>query len=316
MEKDGRTKAFLHNTDGSFTWQPQVKQSDGYDRANLRYADVDGDGLADLLWTDKFKGDAMVWKNMGPIPAAGTGSSFTWVNQGFLYDAPAQGTCLQFPDLDGNGRADMVFIDPVENTAVTWFNTCPDSSGDDTDTFTSASLPAAPDGGGNAGTTSPPVKGLYSFGDSYAAGIGTGTTSGDSCRRGSRSYPEQLQGWLKTHGSPDMNYQTVACSGDTLDGVNKQIDNWSDPSNYDVLTLSVGGNDINFSKLVNYCILTYGFTGSGKDYEQWCEEEKTNARSMMSDTSENGLGYGLQEAYKSVLGKASGVSFYILSTYT
>lgn len=145
MEKDGRTKAYLHGTDGSFTWQPQVKQSDGYDRANLRFADVDGDGLADLLWSDKFKGDAMVWKNMGAIPAAGTGSSFTWVNQGFLFNAPAQGTCLQFTDLDGNGRADMVFIDALQNTATTWFNNCPDSGGDDSDTFTSPSLPTAPD---------------------------------------------------------------------------------------------------------------------------------------------------------------------------
>lgn len=91
MEKDGRTKGYVHNTDSTFTWIDQIKQSDGYDRANFKHADVDGDGLADLIWADKFKGDATVWKNMGQIAAQGTGSSFTWANEGILYDAPAQG---------------------------------------------------------------------------------------------------------------------------------------------------------------------------------------------------------------------------------
>ncbi|KAJ4404934.1 hypothetical protein N0V82_010404 [Gnomoniopsis sp. IMI 355080] len=313
MEQDGRTKAYLHNTDGSFTWQPQVKQSDGYDRANLRYADVDGDGLADLLWTNKFKGDAMVWKNMGPIPAAGTGSSFTWVNQGFLFDAPAQGTCLAFTDLDGNGRADMVSIDAVENTATTWFNNCPDSSGDDSDTFTDAGLPSPPSGGGVAGTNTPALKGLYSFGDSYAAGIGTGSTSSGKCRRGSASYPELLNKWLTVHGSPGLNYNIAACSGDTLDGVNNQINNWNDPLNYEVVTISVGGNDVGFGDLVSNCIVT---PGSAPSYEQQCEDAKTKATTYINDASDNGLGHGLRAAYTSLLNKASAETHIYVTSYT
>lgn len=94
-------------------------------------------------------------------------SSFTWVNKGPLYNAPAQGRflalefpfgrhcqslsltrrpghCLHFPDLDGNRRADMHFVDAVENSAETWFNTCPNGSGDDADTLTSPALPSPP----------------------------------------------------------------------------------------------------------------------------------------------------------------------------
>ncbi|KAH8785916.1 hypothetical protein F5883DRAFT_708664 [Diaporthe sp. PMI_573] len=142
MEKDGRTKGYLHNSDGSFDWIPQFKKTDNFDRANYRWADVNGDGRADLIWTDKFKGDATVWTNQGMVPSGD--SSFTWVNKGPLYNAPAQGHCLHFPDLDGNKRADMLFAEAVENSAQTWFNTCPNGSSDDPDTLTSPSLPPPP----------------------------------------------------------------------------------------------------------------------------------------------------------------------------
>lgn len=200
----------------------------------------------------------------------------------------------------------MVWVDAVDNWGYTWFNNCPDSSGDDTDTFTSADLPAPPDVA--TSTSNPVLRGLYSFGDSYAAGIGTGTTSGDTCRQGSRSYPVQMYSWLSTHGSPSMNHKTVACSGDTTDGVAKQIENWSDADNYDVITLSVGGNDIGFSTLVYYCILTPSYSAI-RDAEL-CAAAKQDARDLISDTSENGLGYQLKEIYKSVMTKAQSVSIF------
>ncbi|KKY36967.1 hypothetical protein UCDDA912_g03061 [Diaporthe ampelina] len=142
MEKDGRTKGYLHNSDGSFTLIPQFKKTDNFDRANYRWADVNGDGRADLIWTDDFKGDATVWTNQGMVQSGD--SSFTWVNKGPSYNAPAQGHCLHFPDLDGNKRADMLFAEAVENSAQTWFNTCPNGSGDDADTLTSPALPSPP----------------------------------------------------------------------------------------------------------------------------------------------------------------------------
>ncbi|KAJ4413888.1 hypothetical protein N0V82_008243 [Gnomoniopsis sp. IMI 355080] len=308
MERDGRTKGYLHNTDGSFTYQSQIKQSDGYDRANLRFADVDGDGLADLLWTDKFRGDAMVWKNQGRIPAAGTASSFTWTNLGFLYNAPSQGTCLEFPDLDGNGRADMVAIEPLENTATTWFNNCPDGgSADDPDTLTSAGLPSLPAGGGTdpGNTNNEFILGYHAFGDSYAAGIGAGSGEGPTyCRRGMRSYPKQTYAWLQDHGNENMFFRTAACSGDTLDGVKRQIDDFYQPEKYDVLSLSVGGNDIGFGELVDDCILTYGPITPAPAYAKLCEDAKTKARNKMQDTSTAGIGYGFKEIYKQLINKA------------
>ena len=47
---------------------------------------------------------------------------------------------MHYPDLDGDGRADMHVVDSLENTAQTWFNLCPNegsfSNGDDPDTLT------------------------------------------------------------------------------------------------------------------------------------------------------------------------------------
>lgn len=61
IQPDSTVTGFIHNDDGSLTNAGQVKVSIGYDRANMRFADVNGDGKDDLIWADKFTGDAYVW---------------------------------------------------------------------------------------------------------------------------------------------------------------------------------------------------------------------------------------------------------------
>lgn len=61
----------------------QIKFSEGWDRSNMRLADVEHSGRADLIHLDKYTGAATVFKNMGAIPAGG--SAFTWTNRGILY---------------------------------------------------------------------------------------------------------------------------------------------------------------------------------------------------------------------------------------
>lgn len=143
IEKNGRTWGYLNNNDGSLTYISQFKKSEDKDRANLRWVDVNGDGRDDMLWVDKFIGDASVWYNRGAIPTSG--SAYKWDLAGPVYEGPGQGSCLHWPDLDGNGRADMHFVDSLANTAQTWFNICPgegsSDNGDDPDTLTSPPLP-------------------------------------------------------------------------------------------------------------------------------------------------------------------------------
>ncbi|KAI1129345.1 carbohydrate esterase family 3 protein [Nemania abortiva] len=137
MKPDGHTTAWLNDCkQGLFNLRNvgQVKFTERLDRANHRFADVNGDGLADFLWVDKFTGDASVWINDGEKPEdqrpALLGSKFKWIKSGPLYAGSSRGPNLHYPNLGGIGRADQVEVDP--NTAQGWisFNTCP-AGGDD-----------------------------------------------------------------------------------------------------------------------------------------------------------------------------------------
>lgn len=62
IKPDGEVSAYLHPEKGD-DWEDlgQIKFAENRDRANLRWADVDGDGRDDMLWVDKFSGDTLVW---------------------------------------------------------------------------------------------------------------------------------------------------------------------------------------------------------------------------------------------------------------
>lgn len=63
------------------------------DRANMRFADVEGSGRADLIHLDKYTGAATVFKNNGRS-AAGSVSSFSWTNRGVLYNPIDRGETM------------------------------------------------------------------------------------------------------------------------------------------------------------------------------------------------------------------------------
>lgn len=76
IEPNGRMSGYVHETDGSWTYNTQFFGPKGYDRANFRFGDVDGDGKDDIIWTEKFSGDGYVYYNDGPMQIAG--SSYHW----------------------------------------------------------------------------------------------------------------------------------------------------------------------------------------------------------------------------------------------
>ena len=145
-----------------------------------------------------------------------------------------------------------------------------------------------------------PIKtGYVAFGDSYAAGMGTGVTSGDSCRVGSNNFGRLLNTWTS---NPNVEYQELVCSGDTTVGLNRQIDAWANPGNADLATVSMGGNDLEFSDLLWYCVLTPNPLAI--DNPRNCDNTKDMARNLMSDETENGLAAKLQAAYTKVMQKS------------
>jgi hypothetical protein len=63
------------------------------DRANLRLADVEGSGRADIIWLNKYTGAGTVFKNLGHKDGGG-GSSFTWQARGVLYSGISRGETM------------------------------------------------------------------------------------------------------------------------------------------------------------------------------------------------------------------------------
>lgn len=151
-------------------------------------------------------------------------------------------------------------------------------------------------------TYSPPTKkGYVAFGDSYAAGMGTGTTTQDGCRIGSNNFAELIKQKLNWN---QLKYQLKMCSGDTTVGINRQINEWTDPQDYDMATMSVGGNDLDFGSMVKNCILEF----NALDFFGWsqaeCNKLKAQAKSSMTDRGPDGLLEKLRKAYSYVLDKS------------
>jgi lysophospholipase L1-like esterase len=146
-----------------------------------------------------------------------------------------------------------------------------------------------------------PIKtGYVHFGDSYGAGMGTGTTSGDACRVGSNNFGRLLNEFTN---DPSIDYQNHACSGDTTVGINRQIDEWTRPEKADVATMSVGGNDVGFSTIVRYCILQLAPFGDDK-MRDMCDGFINDAKNHIADNSSNGLISKLTAVYSKALHKS------------
>ncbi|SPN96486.1 uncharacterized protein DNG_00014 [Cephalotrichum gorgonifer] len=150
IAKDGLVRGSIHNDDDSFTDVGQIKFSEEKDRANLRWADVNGNGKDDMIWIDKLNGNGVAYYNGGRgNPDELSGSSFAWRSSGDpVYEGNHAGTCMYYPDLDGNGRADMHSIKGTwTNEAETWFNpSCGlrDVEGDDPEGVVDPKLPVQP----------------------------------------------------------------------------------------------------------------------------------------------------------------------------
>ncbi|KAL9572343.1 hypothetical protein ACKAV7_003544 [Fusarium commune] len=132
IQPDGRFYGWTHNSDGSWERIEQFKKAEGIDRANIRFGNVNGRGGDDLIWVDKYTGDATVYINRGKMNTGG--SNWWFLKSGKQYLGSWAGTCQYFPDLDGDGRADLHSImSTFTNRGETFFNRCglTDAVGDD-----------------------------------------------------------------------------------------------------------------------------------------------------------------------------------------
>lgn len=109
----------------SFTYNAQVAKL-AVDRKWIQVADWDGDGRCDLLVTNHEFGDVTLYKNTGSSTSITIGAGQTVVSGGKcrqLYMTPGlTDLAVRFGDLDGDGRADYLCMDPDGRT-VGWLNT-------------------------------------------------------------------------------------------------------------------------------------------------------------------------------------------------
>lgn len=89
------------------------------------------------------------------------------------------------------------------------------------------------------------------LGDSYSSGVGTGSYTLDSaCKRSVYAYPYL---WTQRHAGTALSF--VACSGaKTSDLLANQIQAVTSSTN--LVTMTIGGNDIGFASLIYQCTLS------------------------------------------------------------
>lgn len=92
------------------------------------------------------------------------------------------------------------------------------------------------------------------LGDSFSAGIGSGRFleedgqgGGDRCARQDGSYPSRLADLMLGGGVSVDKF--VSCSGDKLGNIGGQI-SFLNGATFDVVTLSISGNDFGFADIV------------------------------------------------------------------
>ncbi|KAF2036073.1 SGNH hydrolase [Setomelanomma holmii] len=103
---------------------PEVDSSTAFARADFRWADVNGDGRADLLHVDPHTSNTITWINNFPTNSSPSPSAqLTWSCQPTLFPPGLErGANMHFPRLSKSGRADLHVVYPQTGTADTWFN--------------------------------------------------------------------------------------------------------------------------------------------------------------------------------------------------
>lgn len=104
---------------------------------------------------------------------------------------------------------------------------------------------------GSVAGAAAPVEGYVALGDSYASGVGTGSYALDArCKRSSYAYPAVV---AQQRANTALTF--VACSGaTTTDVLVGQVAAVTSTTN--LVSVTVGGNDLGFGTLISQCVQT------------------------------------------------------------
>lgn len=110
---------------GGWLWYPQGRIASGIGTGpGIRFADMDGDGKADLVWIGN-SGKLIIWLKKATIKSKikiqvkwfkeNRGNPVGLVIGAFRKD-------WQLADIDGNGRADYIWVHPEDGSVRVWIN--------------------------------------------------------------------------------------------------------------------------------------------------------------------------------------------------
>ena len=98
--------------ENGWMWTPVGKIAGGVtQRANIRFADLDGDGRDDYLVVNPATSAVTFWRNGGRCSSCENG--WLWINMGQVAGGAGRspGKGVRFADLNGDGRADWIHLD-------------------------------------------------------------------------------------------------------------------------------------------------------------------------------------------------------------
>ena len=96
------------------SWQPQgtIATGVGANGSDIQFADLNGDGRADYLWV-RTDGSIDAWLNLAGPGDGPNAIRVEWIYQGRIASGLGKnGSEVQFADLNGDGRADYLWVHP------------------------------------------------------------------------------------------------------------------------------------------------------------------------------------------------------------
>ena len=147
------------------------------------------------------------------------------------------------------------------------------------------------------------IKEYTALGDSYAAGIGAGSNIDSKCSVYNSSYPLLLDRDPHLGSREKRTLHDRACAGATsFDVIRYQLPSLGNSS---VATLSTGGNDAHFFRVIDACIYRFNGPWAGD-----CEHELLESEARLRSY----LFYFLEHTYNAVLDAAAHPDFRLYVT--
>jgi hypothetical protein len=134
VDEDVAVEAYLNlggpddgSNAGKVGWLPQgtIATGVGSKRANIVFADINGDGPADYCVVDRAIGNLTVWINGSGPDNGPNAAKVVWYPHGQV--AAGVGSTRygsRITDLIGDGRAEYLDVDPFTSATNAWLNGC------------------------------------------------------------------------------------------------------------------------------------------------------------------------------------------------